>query len=125
MDWLRSRQEGLERALARHGYSRDGKRGKLPIKFGLRCDAGGCPMAVEVFAGNPADPTTVEPPIEKLRARFGRSKVVLVGDRGMLTEARIREEVKEAAWTGSAHCGGRRSARWSGLFKSPDEEYLR
>ena len=130
MDWLGPRQQRIERALARRhlkegalvlydltsvylegrkcplaqrGHSRDGKRGKLQIEFGLLCDAEGCPVAVEVFAGNTADPMTVGSQIEKLRERFGLSKVVLVGDRGMLTEARIREEVKPAGlhWIGA------------------------
>ena len=88
--------EGRCCPLARHGYSRDGKRGKLQIEFGLLCDRSGCPVAVEVFEGDRADPKTVGAQIHKLRRRFGLSKVVLVGDRGMLTEARIREEVAPA-----------------------------
>ena len=56
----------------------------------------GCPVAVEVFDGNTADPMTVGAQIDKLRQRFGLKRVVLVGDRGMLTEARIREEVEPA-----------------------------
>ena len=88
--------EGRECPLAKYGYSRDGKRGKPQIEFGLLCDAKGCPIAVEVFDGNTADPKTVGPQIDRLRNRFGLSKVVLVGDRGMLTEARIRDEVKPA-----------------------------
>ena len=123
MDWLLQRQDRIERALAkRHlaqgarvlydltsvslegrrcplakrGYSRDAKKGKLQIEFGLLCDRDGCPVAVEVFPGNTADPATVGPQIAKLRERFGLSRVVLVGDRGMLTEARIREEVEPA-----------------------------
>ena len=76
--------------------TRIGKRGKLKIEFGLLCDAGGCPVAVEVFDGNTADPATVGAQVDKLRRRFGFSKVVLVGDRGMLTEARIREDVEPA-----------------------------
>ena len=123
MDWLLERQERIERGLAkrhlaqgavvlydltsvylegRHcplakrGDSRDGKKGKLQSEFGLLCDRDGCPVAVEVFEGNVADPATVGPQIDKLRQRFGLSKVVLVGDRGMLTEARIREEVEPA-----------------------------
>ena len=82
--------------LAKRGYSRDAKKGKLQIEFGLLCDRDGCPVAVEVFPGNTADPATVGPQIAKLRERFGLSRVVLVGDRGMLTEARIREEVEPA-----------------------------
>ena len=123
MDWLLERQERIERGLAkRHldegclvlydltsvwmegracplakrGHSRDGKRGKLQIEFGLLCDRDGCPVSVEVFPGNTADPATVGSQIATLRERFSLSKVVLVGDRGMLTEARIREEVKPA-----------------------------
>ena len=64
--------------------------------FGLLCNRDGCPIAVEVFDGNTADPNTVGPHIEKLRRRFALSRVVLVGDRGILTEARIREEVAPA-----------------------------
>ena len=95
--------EGRRCALAQRGHSREAKRGKLQIEFGLLCDAEGCPVAVEVFAGNTADPMTVGSQIEKLRERFGLSKVVLVGDRGMLTEARIREEVRPAGlhWIGA------------------------
>ena len=123
MDWLVERQDRIERGLAkRHleqgtvvlydltsvwmegrtcplakrGHSRDGKRGKLQIEFGLLCDRHGCPVSVQVFAGNTADPNTVGTQVEKLRERFGLSKVVLVGDRGMLTEARIRQEVAPA-----------------------------
>ncbi|MCY4356644.1 MAG: IS1634 family transposase, partial [Gammaproteobacteria bacterium] len=88
--------EGRKCELAKRGYSRDGKKGKLQVEFGLLCNADGCPVAVEVYAGNTADPNTVGSQIYKLRERFGLSKVVLVGDRGMLTEARIREEVKPA-----------------------------
>ena len=88
--------EGRCCPLAKRGYSRDGKRGKLQIVFGLLCNREGCPIAVEVFEGNTADPRTVGTQIDKLRRRFGLSRVVLVGDRGMLTEARIREEVAPA-----------------------------
>ena len=123
MDWLRERQERIERGLAkRHlaqgalvlydltsvslegrrcplakrGYSREGKKGKVQIEFGLLCDRDGCPVAVEVFPGNTADPATVGPQLKKLRERFGLSRGVLVGDRGMLSEARIREELEPA-----------------------------
>lgn len=85
--------EGRSCPLARHGYSRDGKRGKLQIEFGLLCNSEGCPVAVEVFEGNVADPMTVRSQVEKLRQRFGLRRVVLVGDRGMLTEARLREDL--------------------------------
>ena len=88
--------EGRCCPLAKRGYSRDGKRGKLQIVFGLLCNREGCPIAVEVFEGSTADPRTVGTQIDKLRRRFGLSRVVLVGDRGMLTKARIREEVAPA-----------------------------
>ena len=88
--------EGRCCPLAKRGYSRDGRRDKLQIVFGLLCNREGCPVAVEVFDGNTADPSTVGVHIEKLRQRFALSRVVLVGDRGMLTEARIREEVAPA-----------------------------
>jgi len=86
--------EGHTCPLAQFGHSRDGKKGKLQIVFGLVCNADGCPVAVEVFEGNTGDPTTVAPVIAKLRQRFHLRRVVLVGDRGLLTDARIREELK-------------------------------
>ena len=123
LDWLGARQAAIETALARghlkdgalvlydvssswlegrccelarFGYSRDGKKGKLQIVYGLLCAADGCPVAVEVFEGNTADPMTLSAQIDKLKARFGLSRVVLVGDRGMITSARIRDELKPA-----------------------------
>jgi transposase len=120
MDWLLPRQPRIEQQLAkrqlcngglvlydltstyfegRHcplgklGHSRDGKSGKPQIVFGLLTNASGCPVAVEVFAGNTADPNTVATQVNKLRQRFGLSDVVLVGDRGMITSARIREDL--------------------------------
>jgi hypothetical protein len=116
MDWLLSRQERIEAGLAkrhlapdslvlydltstwmegRHcplakrGYSRDGRPGMLQVEYGLVTDEGGRPVAVEVVAGNTADPATVPAVVEKLKDRFGLDDVVLVGDRGMLTSARI------------------------------------
>src|SRR5271168_1158550 len=88
--------EGRRCELARFGYSRDGKKGKLQIVYGLLCAADGCPVAVEVFEGNTADPRTLATQIDKLKGRFGLSRVVLVGDRGMITSARIREELAPA-----------------------------
>ena len=120
MDWLLPRQARIEQELAkrhlshgglvlydltstyfegRHcplgklGHSRDGKSGKLQIVFGLLANAAGCPVAVEIFAGNTGDPKTVAAQVNKLRERFRLSEVVLVGDRGMLTSARIREDL--------------------------------
>ncbi len=85
--------EGRTCPLAKYGYSRDGQRDKLQIVFGLLCNAEGCPVAVEVFEGNTADPKTVAKQICKLRDRFELKRVILVGDRGMLTDARIREDL--------------------------------
>lgn len=121
MDWLVPRQEKIEAALAkrhlgertlalydltstyfegrrcplaRFGHSRDGKRDKLQIVFGVLTNAEGCPVAVEVFAGNTADPKTLGAAVGKLRERFGLERVVVVGDRGMITSARIREDLQ-------------------------------
>ncbi len=66
----------------------------MQIVCGLVCNAVGCPVAVEVFEGNTGDPTTVAPVIKKLRQRFALRRVVLVGARGLLTDARIREDLK-------------------------------
>ena len=123
LDWLIGQQERIERALARRhlhnatlvlydvtstyfegrtcplarlGHSRDNKRHKLQIVFGLLCTAEGCPVAVEVFEGNVADPMTLSDQITKLKQRFGLERVVLVGDRGMLTTARLEETIKPA-----------------------------
>ena len=88
--------EGAKCPLAKRGYSRDGKRGKLQIVFALLCDREGCPLAAEVFEGNTADPGAVATQVEKLAGRFSLSRVVLVADRGMLTNARIREDLGPA-----------------------------
>ena len=120
MDWLFERQPAVEKALAkRHlaengmvlydltstyfegrtcplaklGYSREGQRGKLQIEFGLLTNAEGCPVAVEVFEGNIGDPQTLAAQVRKLRERFGIQRIVLIGDRGMITDARIREDL--------------------------------
>lgn len=85
--------EGRTCPLARLGHNKDGKKGKLQIVFGLLCNAAGCPVAVEVFSGNTADPVTLGTQVEKLRTRFGLERVVWVGDRGLITAARIREEL--------------------------------
>jgi hypothetical protein len=116
MDWLVARQAGTEAALARRhlapggrvlydlssswvegsccplakrGYSRDGKTGKAQIEYGLTCDPEGRPVAVEVFAGNTADPSAFISAAQAVRERFGLTDVVMVGDRGMITSARI------------------------------------
>ena len=123
LDWLLRRQRHIEKSLAhRHlgeatlilydvtssfleggccplaafGHNRDGKKGKKQIVFGLLCTEEGCPVAVEVFAGNRGDPMTLGAQITKIRDRFGVGRVALVGDRGMITTARIRQELEPA-----------------------------
>lgn len=86
--------EGRTCPLAKFGHSRDGKKDKLQIVFGLLCNAEGCPVAVEVFDGNTADPKTLASQIRKVRGRFGLKRVVFVGDRGLITAARIEEELR-------------------------------
>ena len=86
--------EGRHCPLAKLGHSRDDKSGKLQIVFGLLTNAQGCPVAVEVFDGNTGDPKTVASQADKLRNRFGLKDIVLVGDRGMITSARIREDLR-------------------------------
>ncbi len=88
--------EGRCCPLARRGYSRDGKKGKLQIVYGLLCAADGCPVAIEVFEGNTGDPATVANQVSKLKRRFAIDHVVLVGDRGMITQARIEEDLRPA-----------------------------
>jgi hypothetical protein len=88
--------EGRTCPLARRGYSRDGKRDKLQIIFGLLCASNGCPVAVEVFAGNTGDPSTLATQVAKLKQRFCLDHVVLVGDRGMITETRVETLLKPA-----------------------------
>jgi hypothetical protein len=90
--WL----EGRHCELAQFGHSRDSKSGKLQIVYGLLCTANGCPVAIEVFEGNTADPMTLAAQIAKLKERFALRHVVLVGDRGLITQARITEELQPA-----------------------------
>ena len=121
LDWLHGAQSAIERRLARQhlagatlvlydltstwltgrccelaarGHSRDGKRDDPQIVFGLVCTAQGCPIAVEVFKGNTADPATVAAQVSKLKGRFGIEHLAWVGDRGMLTSARIEQVLK-------------------------------
>jgi transposase len=84
-------------ALAARGHSRDGKRDDPQIVFGLVCSADGVPICVEVFAGNTADPNTVASQVTKLKARFGIERIAWVGDRGMLTSARIEQVLRPQA----------------------------
>jgi hypothetical protein len=91
-----SYMEGRCCPLAKRGYSRDGRKGTLQITYGLLCASDGCPVAIEVFDGNTADPMTLASQVEKLKQRFRLDHVVLVGDRGMITQARITEDIKAA-----------------------------
>jgi transposase len=86
--------EGRTCPLAQFGHNRDGKKGKLQIVFGLLCTQQGCPIAVEVFEGDTGDPSTLREQIGKVRERFGLERIIWVGDRGLITEARIREELR-------------------------------
>ena len=88
--------EGRCCELAKHGYSRDHRPDRPQIVYGLLCNRDGCPVAIEVFEGNTADPTTLSSQVEKLKRRFGLDRVVVVGDRGMITSARIREDLEPA-----------------------------
>jgi transposase len=91
-----SYMEGRCCALARPGYSRDHRPDRPQIVYGLLCAADGTPVAVEVFEGNTSDPQTIREQIDKLKRRFKLSHVALVGDRGMITSARITEELAPA-----------------------------
>ena len=88
--------EGRHCPLARHGYSRDHRADRPRLVIGLLCAADGCPVAVEVFEGNTADPATVASQITKLKDRFKLNRVVVVGDRGMITDARIEQGLRPA-----------------------------
>jgi transposase len=88
--------EGRCCPLARYGHSRDHRKDRPQIVYGLLCTREGLPIAVEVFDGNTADPSTLSAQIEKVKDRFGISRLVLVGDRGMITSARIRDELRPA-----------------------------
>lgn len=88
--------EGKTCPLAQYGYSRDHRPDRLQIVYGLLCNSEGCPVAIEVFEGNTGDPKTVASQVRKLKKRFNLDRVVLVGDRGMITETRIEKDVEPA-----------------------------
>ena len=81
--------EGVTCPLAKLGYSRDRKPGTLQVNYGLLCDARGCPVSVSVFEGNTGDPKTLLPQVEKLRKDFGLASLIMVGDRGMISNVQI------------------------------------
>lgn len=88
-----SHYTGRSCPLAKIGHPKDGRRNVPQINYGLLCDRSGCPIAIEVFEGNVGDPTTLKVQIAKVRERFGIKRVVIVSDRGLITQARIREEL--------------------------------
>jgi hypothetical protein len=88
--------EGRKCPLARFGYSRDRRPDRLQIVYGLLCDREGRPIAIEVFDGDAADPATLAAQVDRLKRRFGLTRVAVVGDRGMITAARIREDLQPA-----------------------------
>ncbi len=90
--------EGRRCELAQFGYSRDHRGDRPQIVFGLLCTPDGCPVAVEVFEGNLGDPTTLAHQVKKLRTRFRLKRIVLVGDRGMITKARIDADLAPAGF---------------------------
>ena len=153
LDWLRKRQGEVERRLARRhladgrlvlydvsssyfegskcplaqfGYSRDRRRDRPQVVYGLLCSAEGCPVAVEAFAGNCADPSTLAAQIRKVRRTFGLRSIALVGDRGLLTGARIRDEIEPAHmdWISALGTHGlRRLVREGDRFPAPGPAY--
>ena len=135
MDWLRTRQDVIEKKLAaRHldqnslvlydlsssyfegthcplarlGHNRDGKKGKLQVNYGLLTEKRGCPVAVSVFDGNVGDPKTLLPQVEKVRESFGIKRLVLVGDRGMISQKQIDElkQLDGVLWITALKSGG-------------------
>lgn len=125
MDWLLERQEKVENALAKrhlasgcsvlydlsssyfegtqcplakHGYSRDHRGDRPQINYGLLCSEEGIPVAIEVVEGNVGDPKTIPAQVSKLKERFGLERVVVIGDRGMVTQARIQTDISEAGY---------------------------
>jgi hypothetical protein len=145
MDWLLARQDAIEGKLAaRHlasgglalydltssyfegshcplaarGYSRDGKKGKLQVNWGLLADRRGCPVAVSVFEGNTADPATFLPQADKLRQQFGLEHMVLVGDRGMISSASIEQlRADRFGWISALKSGQIRSLLSDGALQ--------
>lgn len=108
--------EGSHCALAEFGHNRDKKKGKRQINIGLLCNREGCPVSVEVFPGSTADPATVASQIRTLRERFGLERIIIVGDRGMLTNARIEElrEDDDYGWISALRSGQIRKLADSG-----------
>ena len=95
--------EGRQCPLGQRGYSRDGKKGKLQVNYGLLTDARGCPVAISAFAGNTSDPETLLEQVDKLQQDFALESVVVVGDRGMISQKQINALDTRSGWPGSPH----------------------
>lgn len=146
MDWLLARQDSVETALARRhlsegtlvlydvssaafegstcplarlGYPRDGVKGRLQVVYGLLANKEGVPVATEVFEGNTGDPATVGAQIAKVKERFGLTRVVMVGDRGMLTSARLAEDLSPAGleWVSALRAPAIKALAQAGAFQ--------
>ena len=147
MDWLATRQTRIENKLAKkhlqdghlvlfdvsssyytgrksplikHGYSRDHRRDRPQIVYGLLCDSAGRPIAIEVFPGNTADPPTFTQIVARARKRFGINRIVFVGDRGMITSARINEDLRDVDgldWISALRTEGIRKLREAGTIQ--------
>ncbi|MDO8737739.1 IS1634 family transposase, partial [Candidatus Deferrimicrobium sp.] len=146
MDWLLARQERIEKKLAaRHlrenglvlydltssyfegttcplaalGHSRDGIKGKLQVNYGLLAGPGGCPVSVSVYEGNTGDPTTLLEQVTKVKDAFGIKNLVLVGDRGMITQKQINslKDIEGVDWISALKTGGIRELLHSGALQ--------
>ncbi len=146
MDWLLERQPKIERKLAKkhigagsivlydltstwmegekcplasRGYSRDGRKGKLQINFGLLTDMEGRPLSVSVYEGRTGDPATVRDQVEKLRNEFGIDFVIFVGDRGMVTQTRVDDFIEQdgVEWITALKSGSLRKLRAEGSLQ--------
>ena len=146
MDWLLERQDAIEERLAkRHlregglvlydlsssyfegttcplaalGHSRDGKRGTLQVNYGLLTDSRGCPVSVSVFKGNTGDPTTLLPQVDKVRGKFKIERLVIVGDRGMITQKQIDtlSKTEGVGWITALKTGAIRKLASSGALQ--------
>src|SRR3990172_3665215 len=146
MDWLLERQERIEKKLsARHlrenglvlydltssyfegitcplaalGHPRDGIKGKLQVNYGLLASPGGCPVSVSVYEGNASDPTTLLEQVTKVRDAFGIKNLVLVGDRGMITQKQIDslKDIEGVDWISALKTGGIRELLRSGVLQ--------
>jgi transposase len=111
--------EGTHCPLAAFGHNRDGKKGKLQVNYGVLTDARGRPVAVSVFEGNTGDPTTLLPQVQKVQKAFGITELVLVGDRGMISQQQIEtlKDVKGLAWITALKTGAIRELVTSGALQ--------